>query len=748
MRTFRAAIAGILSLLVVSAAVAQTFPTVPANTVIGRIGQPGQSGPSQAIPFATLASKLGVQNYLPVYNVATYATPQAAVNAAIAGNGGVVYFPCGTYSLGSGAKGLDLDNVIVPIRLTGPANMSSGADCLFIQYSGTGTMISAKGSIVPEIDHLYLYSTTAAIGLDLGEGSLTVGSTFPSIHDNFVQVSSGPTAIGVKITKTQGAVIRKNFLGVTGTNIYIACSAGEWATSPVITENTFGASGQTSIACPSGATMVSNNIAEFPAVAFISAGVGSGGCHVMTVENNWIGDFTVPATNALVHSNCQILNSRGNTYAHAVGGTNIKQDNSTGYVKSDGDIHQATTGINIGTGNKLFVNGSTITPGTMVVGTPIPTPASESWFSIGAANGISLALGNVDLLPTYTYKLSVGNGLTNSAIGVGQASGTSLFIGWNYAAVIANASAYIGTSGYNNPLSVDASAVSINQLSSGATTIYNSGAAPTGTGAYVRATSPTLVTPALGTPASGVATNLTGTAASLTAGTATNAVNSGITNDTTTNATMYPVWVTANTGNLPLKVTSTKLSYNPSTDIFTAGGMSFGNSTGVAGLFFNGTTMAFRAAAGGSIFFQDAAGTSGGSFNTSTLALAINGAITAGTTVKGTTGFTLTNLLSSSTAPTATTFCTTPSIPANNGTAAFTINVGTACATSVGTITMPAATTGWVCDFQDVTNPDSNLVRQTGGTTTTVTVKNYSATTGVAANWTNSEVIRAKCSAY
>lgn len=48
---------------------------------------------------------------------------------------------------------------------------------------------------------------------------------------------------------------------------------------------------------------------------------------------------------------------------------------------------------------------------------------------------------------------------------------------------------------------------------------------PTGTGAMVRATSPTLVTPALGTPASGVATNLTGTAAGLTAGNVTTNAN-------------------------------------------------------------------------------------------------------------------------------------------------------------------------------------------------------------------------------
>ncbi len=42
-----------------------------------------------------------------------------------------------------------------------------------------------------------------------------------------------------------------------------------------------------------------------------------------------------------------------------------------------------------------------------------------------------------------------------------------------------------------------------------------------------------------------------------------------ITNDTTTNATMYPTWVTTNTGNLPVKVSSTKLSFNPSTAALT-----------------------------------------------------------------------------------------------------------------------------------------------------------------------------------
>lgn len=68
----------------------------------------------------------------------------------------------------------------------------------------------------------------------------------------------------------------------------------------------------------------------------------------------------------------------------------------------------------------------------------------------------------------------------------------------------------------------------------------------------------------------------TGNAA--TATTATNATNVAVTNDTTTNATMYPTWVTANTGNLPIKVTSTKLSFNPSTGILTVTGGVAGGS--------------------------------------------------------------------------------------------------------------------------------------------------------------------------
>jgi len=94
-------------------------------------------------------------------------------------------------------------------------------------------------------------------------------------------------------------------------------------------------------------------------------------------------------------------------------------------------------------------------------------------------------------------------------------------------------------------------------------------------------------------------------------------------------------------------------------------------------------------------------------------------------------------------------FCaTSPSISAANGTAAFDINVGTACAGSVGTLSMPTATTGWACSFANVTNPASNVPSQTGGATNTVTLTNYARTTGLESNFTASDHIRAACSGY
>ncbi len=63
---------------------------------------------------------------------------------------------------------------------------------------------------------------------------------------------------------------------------------------------------------------------------------------------------------------------------------------------------------------------------------------------------------------------------------------------------------------------------------------------------------------------------------------ATNATNTGITEDTATASAVYPTWVTANTGNLPQKTTSTKLSFVPSTGVLSATSFT-GAGTGLTG---------------------------------------------------------------------------------------------------------------------------------------------------------------------
>jgi hypothetical protein len=156
----------------------------------------------------------------------------------------------------------------------------------------------------------------------------------------------------------------------------------------------------------------------------------------------------------------------------------------------------------------------------------------------------------------------------------------------------------------NNPLIIGTTNLTFTQFS--ASQVYSAGTGLTLTGTQFSLTTPVVATNG-GTGISSYATGdliyanttttldrltigangriltSTGTAPSwtdpstITIGTATNAVNIGITEDTSTNATMYPVWVTANTGNLPAKVTSTKLSFNPSTGVLTAtGGISGG----------------------------------------------------------------------------------------------------------------------------------------------------------------------------
>ena len=116
------------------------------------------------------------------------------------------------------------------------------------------------------------------------------------------------------------------------------------------------------------------------------------------------------------------------------------------------------------------------------------------------------------------------------------------------------------------------------------------------------------------------------------------------------------------------------------------------------------------------------------------------------------TTITETNLLVSNAAPTyGSGFGTLPSIATNNGTAAFTVNVGTGGSATSGVINMPTATTGWICNVNDRTAAAAHVAyntRQTATTVSSVTVENQTTSTGAAVAWGSGDIITLSCFGY
>jgi len=91
-------------------------------------------------------------------------------------------------------------------------------------------------------------------------------------------------------------------------------------------------------------------------------------------------------------------------------------------------------------------------------------------------------------------------------------------------------------------------------------------------------------------------------------------------------------------------------------------------------------------------------------------------------------------------------FGTSPSVASNNGTAAFTINVGTGGTANTGVIGLPTATNGWNCYATDITtnNATAFITKQTATTTTTATISNFT-TAGVLGAWAASDILQVSC---
>ncbi len=232
MQNLRTAIAGLLALFVASAAVAQQFPTVPSNTVIGRLGG-GTTGPSQAIPFATLATQLSGTSTIQPALVAGAVDNTTVLNAAITRctslGGGTILIPVGTWQY---ATGLTINSQ--GCNLVGFGRSSK------LTYTGTGVGLTISGGL----DSLYIRDLTLAASSSSAT-NLKIRGVNSAISIQGVKFTGGSVQLLIDGAPSFGSygidVANNNFEGNTTVtkSISIAPSTAGYAQAITIRQNEF-----------------------------------------------------------------------------------------------------------------------------------------------------------------------------------------------------------------------------------------------------------------------------------------------------------------------------------------------------------------------------------------------------------------------------------------------------------------------------------------------------------------------------
>jgi hypothetical protein len=264
MKLIRLALAGLLALSAVQAA-AQTFPTVPDHSVIGRIGVPGGSGPSQAIPFATLLQQLNIRSTFysvkdsPFNAKGDGSTDDTAainntISFAIAHGGGTVYFPASTGCYKT-SNGIIIDYTALSTRYQGKIHLvgdGRARSCIqnttftgvFINYTGNPVALESDFVIqglritgvvgAPNAGSVGLRVTKAAYftmrdvaieGLDLGFDATDVDQS--SFYDSQVRLNNG----GVNFN-TASSITSPNSIAFFSTTITNNANWGITVVSP------------------------------------------------------------------------------------------------------------------------------------------------------------------------------------------------------------------------------------------------------------------------------------------------------------------------------------------------------------------------------------------------------------------------------------------------------------------------------------------------------------------------------------
>jgi len=407
-------------------------------------------------------------------------------------------------------------------------------------------------------------------------GDLTVTNTITgSVSGNAATATSATNITG----GTVGAVVYQSGSGATaflaaGTNgqvLTLASGIPSWATPTVGTVTSIAQTFTGGIISVSGSPITTNGT-----LALTVAGT-SGGIPYFTSTTAW-------ASSALLSANALMVGGGAGVAPSTV-------TTGTGVVTA--------LGVNTGTAGAFVVNGGALgTPSSGTVTNLTGTAAINiTGMATNLAGGAAASIPYQSATGTTAFLASAA-GDANKVLQSNGTSAPSWVVPTAYATVtddtttnavryplFANqttgnlSTEYVSSTKYNfNPSTglltatgFSGSGASLTNLPAG----QLSGTIPSGvlgnSSLYIGTTSIALNRSSSAQSLTGV--NIDGSAGSATtAGTATNATNVAITDDTSTAAEMYLSWVTTSTGNLPMKVSSTKLKFKPSTGVLTATG--------------------------------------------------------------------------------------------------------------------------------------------------------------------------------
>ena len=443
------------------------------------------------LDFIPVAEHAAILAYTSTTDVSTYIN---AAIAAVATGGGTLYFPAGRYTIAAVIGQASLRNV----RLVGEGGRDltyAGDTGTVIRFTGTGA-----GAIVNLTDHRgvrvenlqVVYTSNSYTGTIFNCAttfSTGCGSAFRDVQVYQI-TNSGHTA--------GQCFYLKNNVDVTFDNVYVSHATYGWvglfesdATVPTNETNIIRLVNCTSIGLTSAA--IANPI----------VGWSCYGC------NFELGDGDIPAgivaTGAHTVTNLGVYNCVFADSSVAGGWINLPV-NVYNFTMVGGAI--LTNSVGFGTGIRL---GNTFAAGIVVHGVLF--------------GGLSIG---IELLCSGTIASIMGNEFLNTTtalIGTANLDATSVVIANNglnptATAVLAGGTGRLTSTTAYGLIAAGTTATGAHQtLSAGATTdiLVGGGASALpvwttaqGSGAPVRATSPTLVTPALGTPTAVVLTSATG----------------------------------------------------------------------------------------------------------------------------------------------------------------------------------------------------------------------------------------------